>query len=124
MEPELVSLGGMQNSGILSGVSTFGKAEAPSRAFSGRFWPCGSPRKEEVGRVPFSCEALIFSKNHITVAGQETLKGEKFEGQIHLQRKKFMNILLGHITAKQGTEGGIQGRTSTGPFNPSVQNSP
>lgn len=85
MDPELVSLGGMQNSGILSGVITFGKAAAFSRAFSGRFWPCGIPRKEELGRFPFSCDTLIFSKIHITVARQEILKGEKFEGEIHLQ---------------------------------------
>jgi len=75
--PELVSLGGMQNSGILSGVSTFGKAAAPSRAFSVRFWPGGSPRKEDRGRFPLSCDARIFSKIHIAVAGPVVLTGGK-----------------------------------------------
>lgn len=89
----MLSRGGMQNSGILSGVSTLGKAAAPRRAFSSRCWLGGRPRKEARGRFPLPCDALILSKNHITAPRREVRKGEEPRKQIYLQTQKCNTTL-------------------------------
>ncbi|XP_039243766.1 translation initiation factor IF-2-like [Pipra filicauda] len=76
---------------------------------------------------------LMYSRpwNHIAVAEQEVLKGEKPDGQIHLQTHRGEKVREHSSwtdyrarTAEQGTEGAIQGRTGTSPFDPRVPNTP
>lgn len=97
----MLSRGGMQNSGILSGVSTLGKAAAPRRAFSSRCWLGGRPRKEARGRFPLPCDALILSKNHITAPRREVRKGEEPRKQIYLAG--FTSFIFISITGFNAT---------------------
>lgn len=113
---EVASLGGMQNSGILSGVSTLGKAAAPRRPFSSTLWPGGSPRKAGQGRLLLSWDALIFSKNHIAVASLGVLGGKsrKHKSTCRHRNTKVREHLPRMHNSKGGGGDTASGRTGTG----------